>query len=445
MALVVLGVCIFLGLVDKSTGCCIGTPQGCVHSNNKKRQDSLETSNAIYGIREAAVEPTERPPKAEPELVGLWRVFTRREVGLRRHGHTSTSNGCEATWTYDGSVSHTPVCRGHFEKAMTASPKLSGRVLATEARRVDAAAGDPAPTDMASIRASIRVCLDIACRRVFSDVEHRIGAYDRGVSEVVEHVPYLGHDAGKFRTGSEEPVKALVVKAAVELKKRGVKTPCGRGLGCKAAPPWPFDERRRYVSPAQGDRRRSKHTRSTVQGLTPEEECLVNESLRTLRIENPPVDECLTKEGCLSAMYTEQHRHGKLYVYQAELEAKCVPELLTPQDVKMVQRSVVGHWMNFVKEIAQQLASTEQLETGDPTAEGPAPEDEWNYRHAARVLNKERCGGETSITGEASNRMYEQATRGRRGGGWPRACKTGSGWPRTGSGSKSCGVHDGTA
>ena len=129
-------------------------------------------------------------------------------------------------------------------------------------------------------------------------------------------------------------------------------------------------------------------------------------------------------------MYEQQHRQSKLYVHRAELEAKCLRELRTLQDVEMVQRGVVGQWMDYAKETAQSLASTEQLETGGQTVEGQAPEDEWNCHHAARVLEVEHVRAGHSW---------------RRGGGRPRAYGAGCGKHRAGSESKSCELHDGTA
>ena len=164
---------IFLGLVDKSNEYIIGTPQGCVRSNNAKRQDSRDASDAILFasvtgtpwrmnhtigqaqddlpvrpvvVRAAAVGPTELPPKVEPEVIGPRRVYIRKEVELQRYGYTPTCKGCEAAKTDKGSQSHTDECRGRIERAMAADPKLSGRVMAAEVRRVDAEAGDAAPT-----------------------------------------------------------------------------------------------------------------------------------------------------------------------------------------------------------------------------------------------------------------------------------------------------------
>ena len=71
--------------------------------------------------------------------------------------------------------------------------------------------------------APILVCVDKVSRNVFSDLVHRKGGDEYAVSKVVEHVLYLGHDAVKFRTDGEPAVKLLAEKAAVELKKRGVR------------------------------------------------------------------------------------------------------------------------------------------------------------------------------------------------------------------------------
>ena len=59
----------------------------------------------------------------------------------------------------------------------------------------------------------------------------------------------------------------------------------------------------------------------------------------------------------VSAMYAQQHRHGKLFVHTAEREAttwqaKCMRELLTLQDVEMVQRGDAA-WLTNSRAIAQ--------------------------------------------------------------------------------------------
>ena len=143
----------------------------------------------------------------------------------------------------------------------------------------------------------------------------------------------------------------------------------------------------------------------------------------------------------LSAMYAQQHRHGKLFVHSAELEAttwqaKCMRELLTLQDVEMVQRGDAA-WLTNSRAIAQQLINTGQLETavaagmraelirvgrldalgaGGPTIEEPVPEDEWKVywdEVSGAKLDGQAVRAARDLEVEYMHRLriYEQAIR----------------------------------
>ena len=169
---------IFLALVDRTSEYIIGTPAGCVKSNNAKRMQTGDAKDgelfkSIQGMpwrmhptlvggvaqedlptRAMAIQPqvvpdADLPPRHSMDRAsGPRRVYIRKDVELDRYGKTDFCPGCTAAEAGTRAQPHTEECRGRIMEAMREDNERGGaqRVNASERRLVEAAEAS-APKD----------------------------------------------------------------------------------------------------------------------------------------------------------------------------------------------------------------------------------------------------------------------------------------------------------